>query len=332
MAPIEYHHLTPDQRTHFLTHGWVLIPSAIPPEHIEHFASDIWIRLGYDPNDKSTWVKEKVHNPRHREMKMKEFMPEAWGAICEILGGEERIDESIWGTAGDSLICNFGSEEWENRDIDPRDPGFGDWHTDGDWFKRFLDSPEQALQLILLFTDVVPRGGPTYIAEDGLAHMTKWLHDHPEGCDKGLLNPDGSRARDAVKDWTQFVPLTGKAGDVIIIHPFMPHSASRNHLRIPRFITNPPVTLKEPFNYNRANPEDYSLVELKTLRSLGVTSLPDWKIMSERKRFPPTTGPRKNALIQEQLERMKEHARKTGGMVNSMHLNTAATATATVTT
>lgn len=36
-----------------------------------------------------------------------------------------------------------------------------------------------------------------------------------------------------------------------------PHSASKNHLRIPRFITNPPVTLKEPLNLNRANPEEY---------------------------------------------------------------------------
>ena len=36
-----------------------------------------------------------------------------------------------------------------------------------------------------------------------------------------------------------------------------PHSASKNHLRIPRFITNPPVTLKEPLNLNRANPADY---------------------------------------------------------------------------
>lgn len=52
---------------------------------------------------------------------------------------------------------------------------------------------------------------------------------------------------------------------------------------------------------------------------LGVKSLPDWKITSERVRFPPTTAPGKNAKIVGELERMKEHARKTGGKVESMH-------------
>ena len=52
-----------------------------------------------------------------------------------------------------------------------------------------------------------------------------------------------------------------------------PHSSSKNHLRIPRsylswhhaycpspiplrFITSPKLVLKDPFNYNRENPED----------------------------------------------------------------------------
>ena len=36
-----------------------------------------------------------------------------------------------------------------------------------------------------------------------------------------------------------------------------PHSASKNYLRIPRFITNPPVTLKAPLNLNREDPQEY---------------------------------------------------------------------------
>lgn len=53
----------------------------------------------------------------------------------------------------------------------------------------------------------------------------------------------------------------------------MLHSASRNHTRAPRIITNPPVSLKEPFNFNRESPEDYSIVEKKTLKELGVDKL-----------------------------------------------------------
>lgn len=73
-----------------------------------------------------------------------------------------------------------------------------------------------------------------------------------------------------------------------LLHPFMLHSASRNLLRNPRIITNPPVALKEPFNYNRSDPSEYSLVEQKTLRDLGrPEGLPEWKITAPRERLVP---------------------------------------------
>lgn len=52
--------LTPEQRQHFLDHGWVRISKAISPEMVEKFAGDVWVRLGYDKDDKSTWKGEKV--------------------------------------------------------------------------------------------------------------------------------------------------------------------------------------------------------------------------------------------------------------------------------
>lgn len=68
----------------------------------------------------------------------------------------------------------------------------------------------------------------------------------------------------------------------------MLHSASKNLLRTPRIITNPPVSLKEPFKYYRKDPSEYSLVEQKTLRELGrPEGLPEWKITSPRERITP---------------------------------------------
>ena len=54
--------LSEEQRQHFLEHGWVRIPKAIPPENIEKFSSDVWVRLGYDKDDMSTWKQEQVSN------------------------------------------------------------------------------------------------------------------------------------------------------------------------------------------------------------------------------------------------------------------------------
>ena len=100
------------------------------------------------------------------------------------------------------------------------------------------------------------------------------------------------------------------------------------------------MTLKEPLNLNRQDPRDYvspphinlspaffligwhqSLVELKILRTLGLDRLPDWKITAPRRRFTPRTRAGKDAMIIEEVERMKAHAAKTGGVVDSMHIN-----------
>ena len=58
-----------EQRVHFLEHGWVCISQAVPKEHIELYPKDtVWIRLGYDEYDPSTWEEERFRMPRHREM------------------------------------------------------------------------------------------------------------------------------------------------------------------------------------------------------------------------------------------------------------------------
>ena len=60
MAITEYKYLSAEQREHFLAHGWVRVPKAVRPEYLRAFTENVWVRLGYDPDDKSTWDKEKV--------------------------------------------------------------------------------------------------------------------------------------------------------------------------------------------------------------------------------------------------------------------------------
>ncbi|KAL5510986.1 hypothetical protein ACEPAG_3705 [Sanghuangporus baumii] len=327
MAIKEYKVMTPDLRKQFLEKGWVKIEGAISLDNIKKFSDDVWIRLGYDPQDKSTWEKEKIHMPRHREVLMKEFSPRGWAAICEILGGEDRIDPTLFESFGDSLICNLGSPEWENKEsIDPR--LLGNWHIDGDWFTHYLDSGEQALTVIVLFNDIIPRAGGTFLAPDGLKNVVNWLYEHPEGVDSWPTDETGARTVCDIHKCQEFVECTGKAGDMIIFHPFMPHSASKNYVRIPRFITNPPVTLKAPLCFTRQNPEDYSLTELVVLRALeenGIdkSAMKDWKIVGKRRRFTPRTRAGKDAMIIAEVERMKVHELRTSGAykVDSMHID-----------
>lgn len=64
-----------------------------------------------------------------------------------------------------------------------------------------------------------------------------------------------------------------------------------------------------------------SLVEQKILNTLGVSALSDWKITGQRRRFTPRTRAAKDILIREEVARMKAYAMKTGGSVDSMHIN-----------
>ena len=92
---------------------------------------------------------------------------------------------------------------------------------------------------------------------------------------------------DMIQKCHQFFEMTGKTGDVILLHPLMVHSVSINSLRQPRIITNPPVSLKEPFKFDRSNPDHYSLVERFTLKSLGKDRLRGWKIKGRRESVTP---------------------------------------------
>jgi ectoine hydroxylase-related dioxygenase (phytanoyl-CoA dioxygenase family) len=85
-----------------------------------------------------------------------------------------------------------------------------------------------------------------------------------------------------------FVYATGKAGDCYLFHPLILHTASRNTARIPRVILNPAVSLAEPFNFSRSNPDEYSVVEKATLKALGKPEgLGDWKITGKREHVTP---------------------------------------------
>lgn len=164
--------LTEEQKAHFLQHGFVRIPNCFSPEKAAEWTDNVWVRLGYSPTDKSTWAKERINMPHHRSEPARTFAPKAWAAICELCGGEDRISEDFadW---RDSLIVNLGTQEWEGRSPDPKD--LDNWHVDGDFFVHYLDSPEQALLVIPLFSDIRPGGGGTMICPQAIPYIARHL-------------------------------------------------------------------------------------------------------------------------------------------------------------
>lgn len=168
----QYEYIDESQVAHFMQHGYLRLENCFTKAQAEEWTAHVWTRLGFDPNDKSTWTHERTNMPSHRRVRVSDFAPKAWGAICEVVGGEDRIteDSKEW---NDGLIVNLGSKEFEGRVTDPKT--LDGWHVDGDFFQHYLDSPEQGLLVIPLFTDIKENAGGTAVCPDGIGKIARHL-------------------------------------------------------------------------------------------------------------------------------------------------------------
>lgn len=274
MAARQLQVLTPEDAQHFIEKGYVRIKGCVDRELARSWTDEAYGRLGYDPVDRSTWKKDIVWMDRNHVAPIKDFSPRAWAALCDVIGGEDRIETRVMEIESEHFTT-INSTEWSDAFIvnfrrgadkpwmKPA-PEAGGWHKDGSFFRHFLDSREQALLTIVYWSDVGHKGGGTFIAPDSIGHVARYLADHPEGVDPSF--DFGS----LIEKCTEFEEVTGEVGDFIILHPYMLHASSNNHSQVVRFMTNPPVVLKEPMNFNRADPAEFSLIERATLYGLGV--------------------------------------------------------------
>lgn len=274
MVAKQFQVLTPDEAQHFIERGYVRIKGCLDRNLAKRWTDEAYARLGYDPQDRSTWTKDIVWMDRHNIAAIKDISPRAWGALCDVTGGEDRIDHRVMEIESqhfttidstewsDAFVVNFrrgADKPWIRPSVEA-----GGWHKDGSFFRHFLDSREQGLLTIVYWSDVVHKGGGTFIAPDSIKVVAKYLAEHPEG-----VANDGDDFGALIAQCQEFVEVTGETGDFIILHPFMLHASSNNHSGNVRFMTNPPVVLREPMNLNRDNPEEFSLIERATLHALG---------------------------------------------------------------
>ncbi|NAZ86284.1 phytanoyl-CoA dioxygenase family protein, partial [Kineococcus indalonis] len=269
--------LSDAQVEHFLDKGYVVLERCFEPEQAEPVVERAWQRLGVDRDDPTTWDRPRVHLPSEQYLDAAEFAPRAFAAACQLLGGLERV-ETPWGWS-DGIIANLGVGA--DRPFEPPSAKVGGWHKDGDFFRHFLDSPEQGLLTIVLWTDVLSTGGGTFVATDSVGVVARYLAERPEG-----VLPEELQETGLIHHCREFEELTGRQGDVVLMHPFVLHATSQNVLRAQRLITNPPLSLREPMDFDRPDPEDFSPVERAVLRGLGVERL-DFRPSAPREAVVP---------------------------------------------
>ncbi len=264
--------LTRAEIEHFLDKGFVVIKNAVKKDIREEWFKSGLHRLSRVKRVPDNGIIELTHT---KSEFFHDIAPRAWKAITQLLGGEERV--RIPEIRDD---FNFNTQTVLEAEWLPPNRQMTGWHIDGDYFKRFLDSPEQGLLCLILWSDVAAKEGATFLACDSIGKVAKLLVNSSQGLDPG------AQFSVVHKECTDFVEMTGDAGDVILCHPFMIHASSPKTKNSVRLLTNPPISLLEPMQFNRANVKDFSPVELAILRGLGIERL-EFSKEKKREQFDP---------------------------------------------
>lgn len=119
------------------------------------------------------------------------------------------------------------------------------WHIDGEPLQR-LDDPEYAVICLCLFTDIDRWGGGTFIEVGSHKKVIRFMAAaDPHG--QGVLHQDindymHNRSRGEV------VEINGKAGDLVLMNPYIWHCRGHNYSNRVRVICNSRRVMKKRMN------------------------------------------------------------------------------------
>ncbi len=283
--------LSEDEARRFVERGYVRIRGAFPRAIAAAVVNQAWAELEADYDvqryDPTSWDKPfmlHLHGyvrtrPTDARFNLIREAPRAFRVQADAIGGAERLPkggrELAW---SDAAVANLGVPASAAEVPQPR---LGGWHKDGWHFRHFLNSPEQGLLTVPIYSDIMPGSGGTQVATDSIGPVARLLAGQPQGLHPDSVQGAGYLIPGLVEQCGEFEELTGEAGDMVILHPFMLHRACVNPTARPRFIANAALRLAEPMNFARALGDTYSLVELGVL----------WALQQNRHTFEATREP-----------------------------------------
>jgi hypothetical protein len=227
----------------FLANGFVVARGAVPADVVRGCVDVLERELrarGVDPRDPTTWTAPVVRFPCPQGP--------AFTAAAR---------SSALGTIYDGLV---GAGRWVQPDgvggtvpvrfPVPGDPGDAGWHIDGSYdvdgrYWVNVHSRYRALLVLFLFTDVGERDAPTELIVGSHLDVPRVLA--PYG-GRGVFSGDVVPQLPAETFRRPRARATGRAGDVVICHPFLVHRATWPHRgATARIIAQPAIGHREPF-------------------------------------------------------------------------------------
>ncbi len=255
----------------FIVDGCCVLRGAFTAEQAGAACRCVWRRIEQKTHirqvDPNTWppaydIEEHLGDPAVLDC----FTDRLADAVEQLVGRDRWLGDRRWGfwpvnfsygVDGPSSVPNCG------------------WHIDGNWFRHTLDSPRQGLLIVGLFSDIAPGWGGTVISLGSHRRTARVLADHPEGLhhrrlfDEVLSEPLGN-----------FREVTGRAGDVLLAHPFLFHTRGFKRGGPPRVISNTEATLRFPMRVAAEDRDAAAPVEIAIHRALSEPLEPPVHAMS----------------------------------------------------
>lgn len=255
-AATMYQDVDEDLAETFVRTGCVVVRQAFDRSVAERFLAELWRTEGFDPNTAAPGVHILRTELSHYTTL---YYTERLKAAIDVLVGAGR-----WEPAG---FCHFHPVVIGDGSGAPFSIPTG-WHVDGNWFHHTLHERRQALVVLPLWTDIDSGGGGTAVCPGSAASAARALHAAGE---VGLTHQQLDAAVMAQVDRSTAVEMTGRAGDVVIMHAFLLHSGSANHRHQPRVISNTYVNLLDRPDFDRPT-SPYEQVVHEALRCAPVAA------------------------------------------------------------
>ena len=253
--------LSDAQREQFVHSGFVKLENAFPSEIAAEARAILWSATGCDPDNRKTWTRPVV--------RLGDFEQEPFRQAVNTAALHAAFDELV---GVDRWVPRQSLGGFPIRFPHPDDPGDTGWHVDAsfpphqpvecsgsylDW-RVNLRSKGRALLMLFLFSDVGGNDAPTRIRLGSHLRVPSLLAPAGEdGLPMMELSLAAARATEGLPEAT----ATGTAGTVFLCHPFLVHAAQHHHGATPRFLAQPPLYPRVPFELTRSD-GDHSLVEL----------------------------------------------------------------------
>ena len=218
--------LSDSDRAFWEENGYVVVPDAVPRENLDRLVEAIWEFLEIDPDDPEDWYR---HDPYTRERRTS---PISSGGMVEIYQHQAIWDNrqfprvhqafaEIWGDEKLWVSLDRANMKPPAREDKPAWNNKGMIHWDMDTSKRPITF---GVQGVLYLTDTAEDQGGFQCVPGFHRMFDEWVKTQPE--DRNPSRPD--------LEGLTVKPIPGKAGDLLIWHRLLAHTATATIARTGR--------------------------------------------------------------------------------------------------